>query len=279
MSDIPEYVRDLLKRIATSEGFDNYTTIVEAGSNHGDGFIGVLARVTLSGNRNIDGNYQEDELKLLCKFGSEIAERRKQFHTDALFKREIYVYEKLFPAFRKFQKSKGLSDADAFVSYPKYYAGVADEENGHFVIIMEDLRFQNFAMWPKSQPAPLDHVRLVMEQLGKYHGVSLAMKVQQPRIFKEFAKLDDLFHVICRNGLPLFHAAYDMAMNAVTDEEHKKILEDLKEHTVEIMIDCVDVERSEPFCVVSHGDCWNNNLLYRYENGVRRNRFPVPHCI
>lgn len=268
MSSLPDYANNLVRRIAASEGFDNYTIKVEPGSNHGDNFIGVVSRVTLNGYRNIDGEYKEDELKLLCKFGSEIAERRKEFLTDELFAREMFVYEKLLPAYRKFQQSKGLTDAEAFNAYPKYYIGVADEENGHFVIIMEDLREKQYTMWPKKEPVPLDHARLVLEQLGKLHGVSMALREQQPNIFKEFTKMNDLFTSICRNGLGMFHAAYDMAMDAVVDDEHKAMLEHLKENTVQIMSDVVDIARAEPFCVVTHGDCWNNNQMFCYQSDV-----------
>lgn len=273
MSTIPEYVNNLLRRIAASEGFDNYTTKVEPGSNHGDNFMGVVSRVTLSGNRRVDGNYEDGELKLLCKFGSEVAERRKEFNTDGLFMREIFAYEKLLPAFKKFQKSKGLSDAESFVSYPKYYAGVADAEQGHFVIIMEDLKEQKFDMWPKKEPVPLDHSRLVMEQLGRFHGISVAMKEQQPSVFEEFSKLDDLFGGICRSGMPMFQSSYDRAMAVVTDDEHRSILQHLKANMVDIMTDLVDVEKTEPFGVIGHGDCWTNNQMFQYPSEVSAQNF------
>lgn len=268
MSKLPACALELLKKIATSEGFIEYTTKVDSGSNHGDNFIGVLSRVTLAGTRKVNGKFKEDKLNLLCKFGSDVAERRKEFNTDALFEREIYAYEKLLPAFKKFQKSRGLVDADCFSAYPKYYGGIADGQRGQFLIVMDDLRYQKFDMWPKNKPIPFDHAKMVFEQLGKYHGVSFAMKDQKPVQFREFQELDDLFGHFYRNALTMFHAAYDMAMSVLDDEEHVKVMQDLKENTLEIFLDCVDEKRFEPFGVITHGDCWNNNQLYKYEKEV-----------
>lgn len=271
MSKLPACAIDLIKKIAASEGFIEYTTKVDSGSNHGDNFIGVLERVMLCGTRRVNGKFKEDKLHLLCKFGPDVAERRREFNTDALFDREIYAYEKLLPAFKKFQKSKGLSDADCFTAYPNYYGGIADGDKGQYLIVMDDLRYQKFGMWPKKEPIPFDHAKLVFEQLGKYHGVSFAMKDQQPVQFKEFQKLNDLFEHFYRNALPMFHAAYDMAINVLDDEEHRKVMQDLKENTLEIYLECIDTKRFEPFGVIGHGDCWNNNQLYKYEKEVSSN--------
>lgn len=268
MSQIPSCTKDLLKKIAASEGFIEYSTKFDAGTNHGDNFIGLVARVTLYGTRRVNGRFKEDKLHLLCKFGPPVIERRREFNTDALFEREIYAYEKLFPAFKKFQKNKRLSDADCFHCYPKYYGGTANAKRGQFLIVMEDLRYQNYDMWPKRLPIPLDHALMVFEELGKYHGISFAMKDQQSLKFREFRKLDDVFGHFYRNTMPLFHGAYDMAISVLDDEEHIKVMQDLKENTLEIFLSCVDEKRCEPFGVITHGDCWNNNQLFQYGKEV-----------
>lgn len=268
MSELPGYAHELLKKIAASEGFTKYTTNVKSGSNHGDNFMGVLTTVQLRGIRIKNGKPIDDELNLLFKFGSPVAERRKEFQTDDLFFREMFAYEKLLPAFAKFQRDKGISDSDGFFSYPKFYASVFDEENGNFLIVMDDLRPHKYAMWPKKQPVPLDHVKLVIQEIAKYHGVSIAMKHQRPVQFKEFENLSDLFNNMVRNASSMFHAGYDMALTAVTDVEHIKILQDVKENLLQRVLECVHKNRIGPFGVIGHGDCWNNNQLFKYENEV-----------
>lgn len=268
MSELPGYVNELLKKIAAAEGFTKYTTKVKSGSNHGDNFMGVLTSVQLQGTRIVNGKSIEDELNLLCKFGSPVAERRKEFQTDALFAREILTYEKMLPAFAKFQREKGLKESEGFFSYPKYYTSVFDEEQGHFLIIMDDLRPQKYAMWPKNKPVPLDHLKLVVEQIGRYHGTSMAMQDQRPVQFKEFENLGDLFSIMIRNAPGMFQAGYDLALRAVDDEEHIKILQDIKENLQKRVLECVGRDRAGSYGVVGHGDCWNNNQLFKYENGV-----------
>lgn len=268
MEPLPSYITDLVNKIAKSEHFINYTVTVGAGANHGDHFSGQLAAILLEGNRANNGIIQQDKLHLLCKFGSSSADRREQFNTSAVFQREIYVYEKLFPTFAKFQHEKGLSDNESFLSYPKYYLGVADEAAGQFAIIMEDLRVKQFVMWPKSRPVPLDHVELFLEQLGRFHGTSLALNSQQPAVFEEFTELNDMMAIFFRRALPLFHVPHDMAIDALDDGEQIKLLLDAKANGPEYFENGFKRENFEPFGVIGHGDCWTNNLLFQYDAEV-----------
>lgn len=268
MSDLPLYITELLCKIAASEGFVNHEIFSECGSNHGDNFTSVIVRVSLRGQRTINGKTKNDELNLLCKFGSPSAERRKEFLTTSIFEREIYMYKNLLPTFDRFQTEKGLTNAEKFTAYPKFYAGISDDVNEHYVLILEDLKFRNYAMWPKCKAVPIDHARLLVEQLGKFHGISIALKHQQPERFEEYKKLDDFLLQFFRNSFSYFEGALDLALKVVEDAEHIKVLEDVKLNALEYMAKCVDANESEPISVVGHGDCWNNNALYQYEAEV-----------
>lgn len=267
MTELPKYVDDLIKDIATTEGFTEYTIKTAPGSNHGDNFSGVLISVCLHGTRIVNGTSSEDQLNLLCKLSAP-GQRGKEFQTEIIFKREAFMYEKVLSTFAKFQQEKGLSTEDSFLAYPKYYAGISDESKQQFVIIMEDVRFRNFAMWPKYKPAPLDHVRLLVQQIGKFHGISFALKDQQPEVFAEFRQLKDVLVNFFRKTLSMLHSSYDAAIAAVEKDEHKQIVQEVKDNTVEFLSECLESGEWEPFGVVCHADCWNNNLLFEYKNEV-----------
>lgn len=270
MAELPAYVTDLLDKIAVNEGYTSYTLSTESGSNHGDNFCGIIARVNVRGTRLTgDGQPTNDELNLLCKYGSDNPERQKEFQFDILYGRELYVYETVLPALDAFQEEKGLDDNEKFRGYAKFYGGIADAEKGQFVLIFEDLKFKQCEMWPKERPVRIDHVRLMLEELGKLHGVSFAMKDQQPDKFEPFKRLEDfLISFLEKKAIGWFHSAYDMAAEVVDDERHLKLLRDVKENTIEYVKECVDTKRFEPFGVINHGDSWNNNLLYQYEHEV-----------
>lgn len=270
MSDLPDYVVELLAKIAESEGFTDYKTDIQPGSNHGDGFLGIMTSVVLSGQRNNNSSTSDDKIHLLCKLAPTNETRRKEFHSAIVFIREALMYNKILPIFAKFQKEKGLSEEESFTSYPKCYEAIADEEKDQFVIIMEDLRPQGFTMWPKNKPVPANHAYAVVEQLGRLHGISFALKDQRPDVYEELKQVPDVLRVFFQSDimLPFMHMAYDRAIAILEDQEHIDAANDIKAHTREYFEGCLKDGVCEPFGVIGHGDCWNNNLLYQYKEGV-----------
>lgn len=265
MSSIPNYVKELVTEIAESEQFTNYTIETLAGCNQEDGFVGALIKVIISGDRNSVAA----KLHLLCKLIPENAARRKEFNADPLFEREIMVYNKILPAMTAFQREKGLSDAECFISYPKCYAAVANKEDDQYVIIMEDLRPQGFVMWSKRLPTPFDHATQIVTELAKFHAVSFAVKDQRPDIYAEFRKLPDLWRNMLKGGfMNLQKMAFKRAIAVLDDVEHVRIVQDFSENTLKYYEEFLDENLCEPFGVITHGDCWINNVLFRYDNEV-----------
>lgn len=267
MSALPDYVLSILDRIAKDEGFRDVTKEFQAGSQHGDNFLGVITSVTLKGTRHGVPNCQ---LHLLCKLAPENEHRREAYQTSAAFGRELYAYQTILPTFLKFQKEKGVNENECFTSYPKCYATIADNETGQFLIIMEDMRPKGFAMWPKNQPMAVDHCQLVMEQLGRFHGISFALKDQRPDDFEKFKELNDLYLPILK--APVLEIVYtkslERAVNVVTNEDHKNKMQVLSKQWKDELYDCLSSDESKKFGIVSHGDCWNNNFLFKYDKQV-----------
>lgn len=265
---LPNHITKLLHKIAENKKFTDYKFETKAGSNHGDNYLGVMIAVTISGFREQNGKSEADKLHLVCKMPPANLSRRKNFKTDLVFARELFVYSKLLPAFVKFQKDKGLSDADSFISFPKVFAAEYDEDNDTYVLIMEDLRAKNFKMWPREEIIRLDHELVVMKELGKFHGCSLAMKDQRPSDFDEFKKLNDTFSEIVTNGkLSAFMVqTINRAARAMKDPFHKPIFENFRRTYPNMLKKCFSRETSDRFGVIGHGDCWNNNFLFRYDD-------------
>lgn len=268
--ELPEFLIALLKEIAEKEGFKEYTLEVSAGSNHGDGFLAIVKRVTLTGVRN----GVQDKLSLMCKLMPVSQARREQFNSDAVFIREAFMYREVLPTFVEFQKEKGLSKEDGFYEYPKCYGTMDDTVNDHFVIIMEDLKSFGYQMYDKFKSADFNHVKLFVESLGKFHAISFALKDQRPEVFGKFKHLKDVFIQQVEEKPevmgPMFSFFFDKAIAAFKpeDEVEIKALTKLKENIVDEIMRTGSGENSEPFTIINHGDCWNNNLMYRYGKEV-----------
>lgn len=271
MCELPEFVLKILENIAHDEGYIDYSLDIKSGSKHGDGFVGIMSSILISGKRKVHENLIDDKLHLMCKLPPTNVNRRKEFLINRLFPREAYVYSRLLPAFVEFQKEKGLSESESFLSFPKYYAVVSNENTEEYVIIMEDLKIKGFTMWPKNRPVLLSQARLVVQELGKLHAISFALKDQRPEIFTEFKKLDYILRdfMESESWSNLMEPAFTRAIDALENGEHKRIVADVKKNFREIIRECIVYEDvCEPFGVISHCDCWNNNLLYQFNDGA-----------
>lgn len=174
----------------------------------------------------------------------------------------------MLPTFAKFQKEKGLCDEDSFVSYPKVFASEADEVNERYILIMEDLRPRNFGMFNiRGERNRLDHTMYVMREMGKFHGISFAMQDQRPREFEEFKKLDDNYGKMLIDGkLNVYlQQALDRMLGVLKDPKHIRLIEDFSRRRAAVYNQLMrgPIDKNE-LAVITHGDCWSNNFLWKY---------------
>lgn len=270
---LPEFVNKILHSIALSEGFQKYNVIVESGSSHGDNIHGVLIAVKLFGTRvKCNQSPNEEAMHLMCKLAPASKECRESLQSAFIFRREMYLYTRVLPVFVAFQREKGLCEADSFLAFPKVYATHDDDENGHYAVIMEDIRARKFMLWPRHDPMPLAHEKLILEKLAKLHGVSLALKHQRPEIFDEFKELCDVAETQIEHGNfgNIIEDALEQAINILKNDEHKAIMHECKDNYRKILNDFFARDAIEQFGVINHGDCWINNCLFQYADNVSR---------
>lgn len=254
MSALPNYIQALLDKIIKENGFKDCAVQIKQGSQAGDGFMSELSCITLE-ERN-----GEKKLHLVCKVAPLNKNRRKEYISGVAFAREANFYTKLMPSFEKFQNEKKLSKDDQFLAYPKCYAATVDDENEQYAIILEDLRPQEFRMWNKAKPSPIENVRLALREIGKFHGISMAMKDQRPDEFAEFQKCTDIFRVFLesKNMQDMVRGSYEQAMTSLKNQDYKDIMSDLKENFLHYFDYCLNEESAKRFGVVCHGTLYPN---------------------
>lgn len=260
---LPSHITKVLEKIATDLGFIDYTFETDRASSHGDNFLGLLIGVTISGMQKINDELIAAQLNLVCKTPPTSLSRRQNFQSSTVFDREISAYSEILPTLVDFQREKGLNEDDSFLAFPKIYACDVDIEHGAYILVMEDLRAKNYKMWPKEKTIPIDHELLLMKELGKLHGISFALKDQRPDEFNAYKKLSDPFSEIVRGKMRLFfNQQAEMVREIVDNPAHKKIVDHFD---IDRMLEnCFGWESRDKFGVISHGDCWNNNIMYQY---------------
>lgn len=268
---VPDYITQCIHRIAKQQKMKNYEIEAHTGSNkNGDNFLDIMIAITLTNTRGENDACKHEKLHLLCKMPPLSAVRRKNFGTKLIFEREIYVYTKLLPAFIKFQHERGLSETDAFLSFPKVYASECDAVNDIYFLILEDLRYKFYRMWPKEKVIPIDFELRIMQELGKLHAISFAMQDQQPHQFDELKHLNDIMYEIAIRGKVKIYVdkTIERAIRALENPKHKQIMQHFRNTYVQKLDELMQGTSSQEFAVVCHGDCWSNNFLFQLDSYV-----------
>lgn len=265
---VPQYAINAINRIAQQEGFTNYVITYDRGSNFGDGFVAEIVKAKIKGNQLVKGEQEESELVLVLKLPPENKVRREQMGMN-VFEREVTVYNEILPMFQKFQLDKGLKPGQGFISFPKCYYASFDKEKDEAVVIMEDIRLKGFKMLNKYKTIDFPHATAVLETVAQFHGLSLAMKDQCPGIFDKFKGMKDAMTdgMLTEMMKSMTIASCEKAIGALEPHEEniKQKLRAFGENVIDIIKSSTDGEQSEPYSVINHGDCWINNIMFKYE--------------
>lgn len=260
----PPFLLQHFQAIAASEGIYDYIVEHSAGSKHGDGFMADMMAVKLKGSHlNKSGKPVPKQLSLICKLLPSNEARREMFSSQLAFDREVLFYNELLPLLQQLQQHHGLSKPDSFFGYPRCYAAVGGSQEA--VIIMQDLRADGFALWNKFDTIDLERVQLFMVQLGRLHGLSFVIRDQHPDWFERIRSLEDIMLPICKKPslFDKFMNTFDQAIDLLSDTEHKQMLQRVRDSWTDLIAECTDKLLAEPFAVMGHGDCWNNNMMWR----------------
>jgi hypothetical protein len=112
-----------------------------------------------------------------------------------------------------------------------------------------------------------------VQGLAKYHAMSLALKLLNPKTFKKVREsIEEVIYA--QEAAKLISACFENSLKMATeslrsvshndgsfDADIKKI-DGFSGNVFRIMSELV--KPKEPWSVICHGDCWNNNFLFRY---------------
>ncbi|XP_053695574.1 uncharacterized protein LOC128743080 [Sabethes cyaneus] len=251
-----DYLYGAIRRLAVQQGFTEDLFSVDFDEEtrlECDGFISFVFKAIINGD--------DRELVLWCKVPPNDDPR-----SLALFKREVYFYQEILPAMYEFQMTKDVNEQSnvGFFSAPRCYLAHcdADKEEPEAVIVLEyDENYERWD-WDKFEPINLDHAKLLLQQLGRLHAVSLAMKAQKPEMFEK------LKHALEDNvdfGT-LMKESFDRALTTMKTRfaADQVEIQQMRDAIFSELNCCAGVARIEAFSVISHGDCWINNFIFTH---------------
>ncbi|XP_052863950.1 uncharacterized protein LOC128270579 [Anopheles cruzii] len=255
-----EYVYGAIRRIAEEHGFtpDLFSVDFDEETRlECDGFVSFVFKAIINGD--------DRELTLWCKVPPNDDDRSLE-----LFKRECFFYREILPAFHDFQCGKGVREgsADGFFATPRCYLAHCETDGSEkqALIVLEYNEAYEKWDWDKLEPINLEHTKLVMEQLGFLHALSFAMKEQRPAAFEQYKRESGV--LIEGNKLfTLMKESFDRAIVTMKTrfESEQERIQAVKDAVYEGLKNSCHPVTADSFCVVTHGDCWINNLIYSHD--------------
>lgn len=160
-------------------------------------------------------------------------------------------------------------ETDGFTEYPECYRTVDVDINE--CLLLEDLSLRGFSTIDRRAGVmTADHVNLVMQGLAKFHAISFALKDQQPKKFDQLtSNLNEVIilksNIQLRYYLTLHSKSVFDAISADKDLL-AKVTEFYKKEALDIAADCIDLEATGSASVISYGDVWQNNIMFRNDS-------------
>ncbi|XP_013112262.2 uncharacterized protein LOC106090573 [Stomoxys calcitrans] len=266
LSDISsKFTEAVLEDIIKKAGGTKYTSHkFGKGFKKGDSYLSRVFRLCVYGINEDSGS--NIEVNLICKGMPDNMARRKVFRSADFFRNEINFYNKIVPAWEEFQSRH--KPKNPFNEYPICYATHCDGENDF--VALQDVSFLGYGSPDRQGYISLEECLLTMRTLGRFHGITLAMKALEPELFEKTAKcLEETYYSDTNRSwyIDFLKLACNVAKDAVTkmypDSKYETIASNyLQEQLYDDQINLVST-RSK-LSVFGHGDCWTPNFLTRY---------------
>nr|XP_027220338.1 uncharacterized protein LOC113812623 [Penaeus vannamei] len=227
----------------------------------GENFANLVARVKVKfSSENGDG-----DVSYVVKYDPRRSKALKDLML-ACFQKELVVYQNLVQEIQAQLQAVGENP----LRVPKcFYASL--EENRE-ILFLEDLGPKGFKMFEIKNGLDVAHTTLILEELARLHAASYLLKAKIPDLAEKYPvlNLDWVTYADSarRNTQGLFGNIMDSASKLLRHIGGREVavawLEENKTRAAEIIEH--ELRREPPFDVLCHGDCWNNNVLFRYDD-------------
>ncbi|CAG5078982.1 Protein of unknown function [Cotesia congregata] len=250
-----EFFQTILRKYENDPKLEVTSCIDESGSKIGDNYLSVVIRTTINGKSGNGKSYNKTVVTKHCPHWRPTA---KLVRNAEVFQNEAHVYQNILPHFKNIA--------------PPYIYASPDE------IVMDDLRLEGYVVQPRSNLLDMEHCTAVVQKLASLHATSLALKLSNPSLFTELmAPLQEI--LFPQDETPSLGQSIEMSIDLAV--KHLKSLEQTSELVK--AIEFLDSQRpavletmkaltkpaQDKYNLMSHGDCWNNNILFKHDASGR----------
>eukprot|EP00058_Branchiostoma_floridae_P027794 XP_002613285.1 hypothetical protein BRAFLDRAFT_68250 [Branchiostoma floridae] len=276
----PSWVQQVLQRDLPDVTITDVD--VKGSISEGDGYLSDIIPFDAVGTSNSASQHYSLVAKLtdFNRPQTLIPDFPKEFHIQ-MEKMEVKFYSILAPdllnvSVQSEPKSqpKATNDGDQAhaesLFLPKCYFAATDPSSMVSVRVMENLKSQGFSIKPNRQTLSRDEMLLTVGAFAQAHGLShrLELRLGKP-LPEKYDWIQPLDAVLNEAGLKAFMNEYEKCLKKFATAFPDQVdlvarLEKLQENSMKFL----DVSKSPRIKVLSHGDCWVNNIMIKYEGDV-----------
>ncbi|XP_064120750.1 uncharacterized protein LOC135225347 [Macrobrachium nipponense] len=262
-----EYVREALKADKGGDASLKSWKVVDF-TKPGDNYVGMVTSVAVKYSMY---SKEEFEVSYIVKLTAQKNIDGFSDLTKIFFSKEGKFYQEVLPALNKAITLAGQEQ----LHLPRcLYVSL---EDGKEHIYFEDLRTKGFKMFDRKKGMDQDHVALVMAELARLHSASYLWM----RNFQEEATVAKKYEFLVKDWLTFTPSAKKVFLPVFENDIDTgvKMLEKIGGYETAIdwlrslkpeVADIISVQiQSTRFNSICHGDCWNNNILFRYNDEGR----------
>ncbi|KAK9872366.1 hypothetical protein WA026_017824 [Henosepilachna vigintioctopunctata] len=227
------------------------------------GYGSEMVMVNVTGERN----KSKEVLSLIVKRSIDDILDTNSLNFRVFYDNETNFYSKIVPYLRQFAMDKGSKPFDSI----PYCYGTIQRENRH-VIVMENLKKKGYKVHEIENPQDLHHTKLILKAYGEWHALCFALRDQQPKKFEEFSNTNSSEKVLEAKGFSYMITTIEKELQFLMDIYKTRGITlvadklELLKNNFGTMIHDFMLGKNESYLVIRHGDCWNNNYLFHYDD-------------
>ncbi|XP_055298054.1 uncharacterized protein LOC129566290 [Sitodiplosis mosellana] len=224
--------------------------------NDGENFSSVMVGLeVVYENENESEDKQRD---FLLKIAIQTEDYAKICEECLIYEREIEAYTKVLPAVEKSLNSVGVSSQIA----PRCFMADIDRR----MLVFEDLRNQQFKSVDRTYGLDTDHMKLTLENLAKWHAGTVTLLLTDIELFEWYTKRN--VYKNAPNVQQFWKNLVKSLSNSIKNwTGYEKIAVKLQNIPQKAYDEAYKAfaPRADAFNVLTHGDMFVNNLLYRHD--------------
>lgn len=254
-----EYFENILQKYFHDESLKVVSAKVGSCGTPSDGFASTMYRVEVHASKGNKSDFKHENYIVKMMPTSQLAIEKLGSGSYNVQQKEMDIFQKIFPEFKKILKTIG-KDKNVF---PKAIA----VDRIRDVLVLEDLMDKKFVMADRKVGLDLEHIKLSLSKLARFHAASMVLMEKNPKIFQSydvgmFSRKTSAFH-------DFFSSNMDALIKEVSTwngyEVYTKKLRKLKDNMYEASFKAYDNDPGD-MKVLLHGDLWVNNMMFSYDN-------------